>query len=332
MTQQKMQALFVTRYGSADVLQLQTTDRPEPKPNELLVRTIAGSVTRADTMMRSGTPYYARLFLGLRRPRNPIAGTGFSGEVVAVGKEVKNFQVGDAVFGETAMGFSANAEYLTVPETGVVLHKPENLPHGEAATFTDGALTSLSFLKDIGKLKPGQSVLINGASGGLGTAAVQLARIMDARVTGVASTRNLELLRDLGADRVIDYTRQDPVDGSEKYDLIFDTVGKLRYSHAKDALKPGGKFLSPVLSLGLLFQMIRTSLFGTKKALFSATGMRPAAELKPLLEELRTLAATGRLRTHIDRSYPLAEGAEAHRYVDGGHKVGNVVLTVAGTM
>jgi NADPH:quinone reductase-like Zn-dependent oxidoreductase len=248
--------------------------------------------------------------------------------IEAVGKEVKLFKEGDSVFGETGVGFSTNAEYVCVPEEGVLTTLPNNMSYEEAAPVCDGALTSLSFLKDIGKIQSGQRVLINGASGSLGSSAVQIAKNFGAEVTGVCSTTNLEMVKSLGAEKVIDYTKEDFIKTGQTYDIIFDTVGKNSFSRCKDSLRENGVYLSPVLGLPLLFQMIWTSKVGSKKAKFSATGLRPVSELRALLSELKESIEEGKIKSIIDRSYPLEQTAEAHRYVDKGHKKGNVVITV----
>jgi len=304
-----MKAIVSTKYGSPDVLQLKEVEKPIPKDHEVLIRVRAASVTAADGMMRKGTPFYGRLFIGLMRPNNPIPGTGFAGVIETVGKEVKLFKEGDSVFGETGVGFSTNAEYVCVPEEGMLTTLPNNMSYEEAAPVCDGALTSLSFLKDIGKIQSGQRVLINGASGSLGSSAVQIAKNFGAEVTGVCSTTNLEMVKSLGAEKVIDYTKEDFIKTGQTYDIIFDTVGKSSFSR-------------------WLFQMIWTSKVGSKKAKFSATGLRPVSELRALLSELKESIEEGKIKSIIDRSYPLEQTAEAHRYVDKGHKKGNVVITM----
>lgn len=323
-----MKAIVCTKYGPPDVLQLKEVEKPIPGDSEILIKIHAASVTAADSMMRRGTPFYARLFIGLLRPRHPIPGTGFAGEIEAAGKNVKRFKEGDPVFGETGLGFGANAEYVCVPEEGLLETLPNSMSFKEAAPVCDGALTSLSFLKDIGKIRSGQSVLVNGASGSLGSAAVQLARYFGAKVTAVCSSANVAMVKSLGADMVIDYTREDFTRSGRTYDLIYDTVGKSSFSRCKGALTAKGVYLSPVLGLPLLLQMLRTSIIGGKKAKFSATGVRPVSELQVLLRELITLIEAGKIKTVLDRSYPLERAAEAHNYVEKGHKKGNVVITV----
>lgn len=321
-----MKAIVCTNYGSPDVLQLQETEKPAPKGDEVLVKVSAASVTAADSMMRKGTPRYARLFLGLMRPSNPIPGSGFAGVIEAVGESVRRYKIGDAVFGETGVGFCANAEYVCMSEKGVLASMPKDLSFEQAAAICDGALTSWNFLNRIANIQFGQKVLINGASGSLGSAAVQIARTLGAEVTGVCGPANIAMVRNLGANHVIDYTKQNFARTEQSYDFIYDTVGKSSFSHCKAALKEGGVYLSPVLSLPLLLQMIWTSRFSGKKAKFCATGILPLPILRTLLSDLLEYIKTGEIVPVIDRRYPLAETAEAHRYIDTGHKKGNVVI------
>lgn len=324
-----MKAIVCTKYGSPDVLQLREVEKPIPANNEVLVKVHAASVTTADCMMRKGTPFYARLFLGLTKPKHPVIGTGFAGEIEAIGKEVKRFKIGDAVFGETGVNFGANAEYVCLPEEGLLAAKPANVIYEEAAPICDGILTSMNFLKEIAKIHSGQKVLINGASGSLGSAALQIARHFGAEVTGVCSTANIELVKSLGADHIIDYTEEDFTATGQTYDIIFDTIGKSSFSRCKVALTENGIYLSPVLKLPLLLQMLWTSKVGTKKAKFSATGLRPVPELRKLLEEIIELIEAGKITSVIDKHYPLEQTADAHRYVETGHKKGNVVIAMA---
>jgi NADPH:quinone reductase-like Zn-dependent oxidoreductase len=323
-----MKAIVATKYGGPEVLQVQEIDRPIPLPNEVLVKVFVASVTRADTMMRTGKPYIGRLFVGLSKPKHPVTGTGFAGVITQVGENVSKFSVGDKVFGETTTSFGTNAEYVTVKEDGVIEHKPGFLTYQEAATITDGPLTSMNFLNNVAQLLPGQKILVNGASGSLGTAAVQLAKQMGAEVTGVSSTANLDLVNSLGADHVIDYTKEDFTNVKAQYDIIYDTIGKSSFSKSKKALKPGGAYISPVLKTGTLLQMIKTSMVGNKKAKFSATGILKETELRELLKELLAIMKRSEFKTIIDREYTLEQTAEAHAYISQGHKKGNVIVTV----
>lgn len=321
-----MKAIVAKGYGSPEVLQLKEVNKPVPKSNEVLVKIITASATTADAMMRTGKPFITRLFIGLLKPTKEIPGTGFAGVVEQVGENVNRYKVGDRVFGETAFGFSSNAEYLTISEDGIILPMPESLNFLEASNFCDGHLTSFNFLKEIAKLKPNQKILINGASGSLGTSAIQIAKFMGAHVTAVCSGRNAGLVKSLGADVIIDYQQKDFTKSDAKYDYVYDTVGKSSFTACKAILKYNGVFLSPVLKLPLLLQMAKTSLFGSKKAKFEATGANKESKLRELLEEVVDIYNAGKLKTVIDRQFPLEKVAEAHRYIDSGHKKGNVVI------
>lgn len=325
----KMKAMVATGYGSPEVLQFKEVKKPEPKANEVLVKVMTAAATTADTMMRTGKPYIARLFVGLTKPKKAIPGTGFAGVVEKVGKEVNDFKVGDRVFGETAFGFSSNAEYLTISEEGVILPMPENLDFTEAANFCDGHLTSFNFLKEIAQVKSGDQVLINGASGALGTSAVQIAKHMGAHVTAVCSGRNAALVKSLGAKEFIDYQQKDFTKSGKQYDYVYDTIGKSSFSACKNILTESGVYLSPVLKFSLLGQMIFTSIFGKRKAKFEATGAKEEEELRFMLSRVLDIYREGGLKTIIDRQFPLEKLAEAHRYIDAGHKRGNVVIVTA---
>ncbi len=323
-----MKAVTIHAYGGPEVLRVQEVAKPTVQPNEVLVQVKASGITTADALMRQGTPRFARLFLGLRKPKHTITGTGFAGVVVDTGAEVTTFTIGDEVFGETSVSFGANAEFVAVPDDGIILKKPAFLDFAAASLICDGPLTSMNFLQNLGELQPGQRVLINGASGSLGTAAVQLAKQMGAHVTGVCSSKNVELVRSLGADEVIDYTKTDFTRGSATYDVIYDTVGKSSFGASKRVLTQKGKYLSPVISIGLLFQMMGTSIIGSRKALFDATGLKKPEPLKDMLHQLLVYMQAGNLKVVIDRQFPFEQAADAHAYVDSGHKRGNVVLTV----
>ena len=326
MKAKTMKAMVITAYGDSKVLQLQEVALPQLKENEVLVKVFASSATRADTMMLTGKPYIGRLFTGIIKPKHTIPGTGFAGEVADLGKKVSRFKVGDQVFGETTLCFSTNAAFVAVPEQGVILHKPENLSFAEAAPVCDGHLTSINFLKEIGHIGPGQKVLINGASGSLGSAAVQLAKYFGAEVTAVCNSANAGLVKSLGADNVIAYDQEDFTKSTERYDLIYDSIGKSSFSRAKKVLAPKGIYLSPVLKFTLLMQMMFGSLTGGKKARFAASGLKSDVELRALLAELVGMFQEGKLKTVIDRQFPLEKLAAAHQHIAAGHKKGNVVI------
>lgn len=326
MTAATLNAWSVRRYGSADQLAPVTRPLPAVGPKDVLIAIRASGVTRADAMMRSGTPRFARAFLGLRRPRNDLAGTCLSGEVVAVGAEVRRFAVGDAVFGEAGLKFGANASHIALDESETLLAKPDFLSHEAAAVICDGVLTSWNFIHNIAELRAGEKVLILGGSGSLGSAAVQIAAALGAKVTATCSARNAGLVASLGAGRVIDYAQENFAAGSERYDVIYDTLGVSSFGRARRALTRSGRYVCPVLGLGLLGAVLRTSLIGRRKARFAATGMAKPAELRAMLEQCLELIEADKLAPLMDRTYPLAELAEAHRYIDGGHKRGNVVV------
>jgi 2-desacetyl-2-hydroxyethyl bacteriochlorophyllide A dehydrogenase len=323
-----MKAVVYTEYGPPDVLQLKEVEKPTPKDNELLIRIYATTVTATDSIFRRGNQLSARAFTGFIRPKNSRPGDVLAGEIEAVGQDVTSFKPGDQVFGSTDTSFGAHAEYTCLPEEAPLATKPTNITYGEAAAVCDGALTALHFLRDKAKVQTGQKVLINGASGSIGTFAVQLAKQFGAEVTGVSSTRNLELVKSLGADKVIDYTQEDFTRSGQTYDVIFDTVGKSSFSRSKNALKQGGIYLSTVITPAIMLQMLWTSRIGSKKAIIAFAGLRSSSEKAEDLTFLKELIEAGKLISVIDRCYPLEQIAEAHRYIDKGHKKGNVVITV----
>jgi len=323
-----MKAIRYTNYGNHDVLKIAETEKPEPRPNEILVKIHSASVTRADTMMRRGSPYIGRLMLGICKPKYTGVGTGFAGTVEAAGSKVTDYKIGDAVFGESIFGSGTNAEYVCVPEDGIIAKKPENISFSEACSVCDGPLTSLNFLRDVGKIEKEQKVLIVGASGSLGSAAVQIAKYYGATVTAVCSGGNSLWVKELGADAIIDYTKEDFTQAKQQYDIIYDTVGKHSFSNCKHSLTPHGIYLSPVFGVGNLLQMLWTSKFSDKKAKFSATGLRSANDLRVMLNELKGLFEDNKLQAIIDKQFPLEEIADAHAYVDEGHKRGNVVIAI----
>jgi NADPH:quinone reductase-like Zn-dependent oxidoreductase len=323
-----MKAVVYTNYGPPEVLKLEDLEKPVPGDNELLIRIYATTVTATECTFRKGKPFISRLFTGLIKPKFTTLGEEFAGEIEAVGKDVTLFRVGDQIFGTVGPGFGANAEYICVPEYGVLAIKPANMTYEEAASSVDGFLTALPFLRDKGNIHSGQKVLIYGASGSVGAAAVQIARYFNAEVTGVCSSTNIALVKSLGAKNVIDYTKEDFTKSGQTYDIIFDTVGKTSFSRCKGSLKQKGLFLEAGIGLGILCHVLWTSMFGSKKARSAATGLRSPNEKTIDLIFLKELMEAGKIKPVIDRRYPLEQIAEAHSYVDKGHKKGNVVITV----
>lgn len=322
-----MKAVIYTKYGPPEVLQLKELEKPVPKDNEVLIKIYATTVTSVDCTFRKGEPLFSRLFTGLTKPKNQVLGSEFSGEIETIGKDVKTFKVGDQVFGTTP-GYGSYTGYLCLPEVGATLAlKPSNIPCEEAAAC-DGYLTSLPFLRDKGKIKKGQKVLINGASGSVGSAAVQLAKYFEAEVTGVCSTANIELVKSAGADNVIDYTKDDFTKNTNTYDIIFDSVGKASFSKCKKALKQNGVFLEAGITLAVMPHVLLSSMLGNKKAKIMATGLRTPAERTKDLIFIKGLIEEGKIKPIIDKKYPLEQIVDAHRYVDKGHKKGNVIISL----
>ncbi len=301
-----MKVIVCPKYGPPEVLEIREVEKPAPKDNELLIKIHATTVTAGDVRIRSSTfPLLVwplvRIILGVRKPRQGILGHEVAGEIESVGQGVKRFRPGDKVFGSTGVGSGTHAEYICLPEEGTVIEKPANMTYAEAAAVPVGGLTALHFLRK-GNIERAQKVLIHGASGSVGAYAVQIAKSFGAEVTGVCGPNNLELVRSLGADRAIDYSKGDRVDSGSRYDLIFDAVGKTSYRRYRRSLAPHGAYVT--VAKGIVKERAEDLVF------------------------LRELIVAGKMKPVIDRSYPFEQIAEAHRYVEEGHKKGNVVITV----
>jgi NADPH:quinone reductase-like Zn-dependent oxidoreductase len=328
-----MKAIVCFEYGSVDVLKFVEVETPVPRRREVLVRIHATTVSAEDPKMRAfkHPPSHrlpVALLFGYPRPRRGIWGMEFAGAVAAVGAEVTRFSVGDRVFGYTGIGLGAHAEYRCLPETGVLGVIPPGLTYSEAAAVPNGALTALAYLRRMAELRSGESVLVYGASGAVGTAAVQLAKAFGAHVTGVCSTRNVSLVESLGADEVIDYTQRDFRQGGARYDIIFDTVGHTCLRDVRASLAPRGRYLVTVFSFVDCLRMLWMSPWRGQRMIGGASNFYWKPEDLALL---CTLIAQGRWTSVIDRTYSWLEVAQAHRYVEQGHKRGNVVLLVGPT-
>ena len=330
-----MKAVVYEQYGPPDVLHLKEVEKPTPKGDEVLIKVYATPVNYGDITARNfanipshkfNMPFLlwlpALAFFGLRKPRINILGSEFAGKVEAIGQDVKLFKEGDRVFGYLGQNMGANAEYLCMPEDGMVAIKPANMNYEEASAVPYGGIMALSLLRKV-NVQSGQNVLINGASGGIGSVALQLAKYCGARVTGVCSTPRLEYVRALGADKVIDYTKEDFTKSGETYDLIFDILGRSSFSRCKDSLTQNGRYLLASFKMDKLLQMLRTSIAGSKKVICAMASEKPED-----LVILRELAEAGKIKTIIDRCYSLEQAAEAHRYIEEGYKKGHVVITV----
>jgi NADPH:quinone reductase-like Zn-dependent oxidoreductase len=331
-----MKAIVYTEFGSPDVLHLAEVAKPAPKDNEVLIKVQAAPVNYGDLLARNfnNLPVSEfnmplplllpmRLYFGLRKPRVRILGNEFAGVVEAVGKDVTRFKPGDQVYGYRGQSMGTYAEYVCMPEAGSVACKPANMTSAEAATVPYGAIMATSLLRKA-NIQRGHKVLINGASGGIGSAAVQLAKYYGAEVTGVCGTPRLEFVKALGADKVIDYTTEDFTRNGETYDLIVDILGKSSFSQCKNSLNPHGIFLLASFKMKHLFQMVWTKFVGNKKVVCAMTSEKPAD-----LTFVKELIEAGQYKVIIDKRYPLEQTAEAHRYVEAGQKAGSIVIAIA---
>ena len=319
-----MKAIVATKYGPPDVLQLKEVDKPTPKEDEVLIRIYATTVTMGDCELRAlKFSFFMRLLMrlgfGLRKPRKPIPGQEIAGEIEAIGNNVQKFSVGDQIFASTEFKFGAYAEYVCLPEKGVMAKKPTNMTYEEAAAVITGGFNALYFIRKA-NIKSGQKVLIRGASGTIGTFAIQLAKYYGAEVTAVGNPKSLEMMKSLGADRVIDYTKEDFTKSGETYDFIFDVIGKSSFSGSVRLLNENGTFL--LANAGA--RKVRRLLTSGQKVIVGRSLVYKTEDLI----FLRELIEAGKIKTAIDRSYPLEQISDAHRYVDKGEKTGNVVITI----
>jgi 2-desacetyl-2-hydroxyethyl bacteriochlorophyllide A dehydrogenase len=319
-----MKAIVYTIYGPPEVLQLKEIDKPIPKANEILVKVRATAVNSGDCRLRRADPFGVRLFFGLVKPKLHVLGGVLSGEIEEIGKDVTLFKAGDQVFGSTDMRFGAYAEYICMPENAAIALKPSDMTHQEAAVIPFGGATALHFISKA-KIKKGQRVLINGASGSVGSAAVQIAKHFGAHVTAVCSTSNMELVRSLGADSVIDYTKEDFTNNGEVYDVIYDTVNTISVARSLRSLHKKGVLLLSAAEMPEMMRGLWASLTGSQKVIMGVT-----KQTAKDMSFLKNLMETGQLKPVIDRTYSLAEMADAHSYVEKGHKKGNVAIDLGG--
>jgi NADPH:quinone reductase-like Zn-dependent oxidoreductase len=323
-----MKAIVYTKYGSPDVLQLKEVDKPTPRDNEVLIKVHATTVNRTDYATIKAIPFFARLLTGIFKPKKQIPGTEFAGEIEVVGKNVSSFKVGDKVFGFDDQGSGSHAQYMTISEDKALTTIPKNLTYEQAAASTEGAHYAYNFINKV-TLKSEQKILVNGATGAIGSAAVQLLKYFDVNVTAVCDTKNIELVKSLGANKVIDYTKEDFTKDEEKYNFVFDAVGKSSFFKCKPLLQSGGIYISSDLGymaqnlfLPLITPIIKP-MIGNKKTIFPIP-----TDIRGSLLLIKKLIAEGKFKAVIDRKYPLEQIVEAYKYVETGQKTGNVVITL----
>ncbi len=322
-----MKAIVCEKYGNPEVLQFKDVNKPVPKNNEILIKIYSVFVGIEDIMQRNGKPYFGRLFFGLTKPKRKIFGTEFCGQIEEVGKDVQLFKKGDTVFGVTGESCGCYAEYICMPETGLVSIKPQNITKEEATPIC-GALNAWNLLKTVANIQSGQRVLIYGASGNIGLAAIQISKVFRAEVTGMCSSINSELVKSLGADDIIDISNENIERAKQKYDVILNVSGQPSSIHFKKLLNKNGYYLTTYPTISILFQTIWTSMFNDKKVMFSATGLKPISERKVFLKQVVKLFQEGTLKTIIDRSFQLKQMADVHKYVEKGLEKGNVIVKI----
>jgi len=318
-----MKAVINTKYGPPEVLQLKEIEKPTPKGDEVLIKINATTVNRTDCATLRAEPFFARFFTGIFKPKNPILGTEFAGIIEAVGKNVSSYQVGDRVFGFDDKGSGSHAQYKTISKDKALTKMP-NITYEQAAASTEGAYYAYNFINKV-NLESGQKVLVNGATGGIGSAVVQFLKYFGVYVTAVCNTKDFELVKSLGAEKTIDYTKEDFTKDDQKYNYVFDAVGKSSFAKCKPLLQPGGVYMSSELGFmaqNIFFALI-TPIIGNKKVIFPLP-----TDCKGSILFVKKLIEKGKFKTVIDRKYPLEQIVEAYRYVEKGQKVGNVVITV----
>jgi NADPH:quinone reductase-like Zn-dependent oxidoreductase len=320
---EKMKAIIYTKFGPPDVLHLAKVEKPTPTDNQVLIRIFATTVAKEDPDMRA-----APGINGLVKPKNPILGMYLAGEIEQVGGKVQRFKIGDLVYGSAGVKGGTNAEYICLSEDAALVKKPENLSFQQAAAVPNGAITTVPFLVHLAQIKAGHTMLITGASGTVGTSALQLGKYYGAEITGVCSTKKIDLIQSLGADKVIDYTQEDFTQNGETYDIIFDTVGSSSFSRCKSSLNPRGLYLTTVPTLEMIPHMLNPFSSSGRSIKFAATALRSTTKQLVDLAIINQIIEEGRYLPVIDKVYPLEEIVQAHKYVKAGHKTGDVVITI----
>lgn len=320
---EKMKAIIYTKFGPPDVLHLAEVEKPTPTDNQVLIRIFATTVAKEDPDMRA-----APGINGLVKPKNPILGMYLAGEIEQVGGKVQRFKIGDLVYGSAGVKGGTNAEYICLSEDAALVKKPENLSFQQAAAVPNGAITTVPFLVHLAQIKAGHTMLITGASGTVGTSALQLGKYYGAEITGVCSTKKIDLIQSLGADKVIDYTQEDFTQNGETYDIIFDTVGSSSFSRCKSSLNPRGLYLTTVPTLEMIPHMLNPFSSSGRSIKFAATALRSTTKQLVDLAIINQIIEEGRYLPVIDKVYPLEEIVQAHKYVKAGHKTGDVVITI----
>ena len=320
-----MQALYFRQYGSCEVLEIDKIDMPKISEDEYLIKVHSSSLTTAESMMRRAKPFIVRFVLGLSKPKHNISGACFSGTVIQDGNKELKADEQFPIFGEVGENLGANADYIKVKKDGAILNKPQELSFEEAACICDGTITSYYFITQLIKAKAGESILINGATGSLGLAAIQIAKNLELRVTAVCSEKNFDLVKELGADQVVSYKKENYLEGFKKFDFIFDCVGKINYQDLPNILQENGHYMSPVISRKIITRQL-LDRFKSQKVRFAAVGMLPKNEIKKLLKELIELKANKSISIPIKKTFKFDNVIEAHMIIDSGHKTGNYVL------
>ncbi|MDA3844833.1 MAG: NAD(P)-dependent alcohol dehydrogenase [Candidatus Kapabacteria bacterium] len=320
-----MKAIIFNKYGPPEIMKLEEIDKPSPKDNEVLIRVHAAAVTSTDPDFRNGG---VRFITGMIKPKSNIPGTDFAGQIETVGKDVTLFKKDDRVYGTLLPTTGTTAEYICMAEDRTLVVMPDNISYDKAAAFVDGGITALPFLREKGDIQSGQKVLVYGASGSIGTAAVQIAKSYGTEVTGVCSSSNIDMVKSIGADQVVDYTKEDYTKNGKTYDIIFDTVAKSSFSRCKSSLNKGGIYLTTMPNPISMLQLLWTSKIGSKKVKFAATGLRKPGKKVIDLNFLNDLLENGKINPVIDKIYPMNRIAEAHEYVAKKHKKGNVVIDI----